>query len=72
MLFYHSACKEPAVAGLAVVTREGYPDFFAFDPDSKYFDAKSKEDKPTWFMVDETGRKIRLPVTLSELREQRD
>ncbi len=71
-LFYHSACKEPAVAGLAVVTREGYPDFFAFDPDSKYFDAKSKEDKPTWFMVDvKLEEKFAYPVTLSELREQK-
>ena len=71
VLFYHSACKEPAVVGLAVVDREGYPDSFAFDPDHKYFDAKSKKDKPTWFMVDiKLDQIFAEPVTLSELRDQ--
>ena len=71
VLFYHSACKEPAVVGLAVVSREGYPDSFAFDPKSKYFDAKSKKDSPTWFMVDvKLEAKFAQPVTLAELREQ--
>lgn len=71
VLFYHSACKEPAVVGLAVITREGYPDSFAFDPKSKYFDAKSKKEKPVWFMVDvKLDQKFKYPVTLAELRGQ--
>jgi len=71
VLFYHSACKEPAVVGTAVVARSGYPDEFAFDPKSKYFDEKSNADDPRWFMVDiKLDRKFDRPVTLAELRDQ--
>lgn len=71
VLFYHSACKEPAIVGTAVVTREGYPDSHAFDRKSKYFDAKSNPDDPTWYMVDiRLEHKFDQPVTLAELRER--
>lgn len=71
VLFYHSACKVPAVVGTAVVSRGGYPDSFAFDPKSNYFDKKSDPEKPTWYMVDVTlEEKFEQPVTLAELREQ--
>ena len=71
VLFYHSACKEPAVVGTAVVTREGYPDSHAFDRKSKYFDAKSNPDDPTWYMVDiKLEQKFYQPVTLAELRDR--
>ena len=52
VLYYHSNAKPPGVAGLARVCRAAYPDHFQFDPKSKYFDAKSSEDKPRWHMVD--------------------
>jgi hypothetical protein len=26
VLFYHSNCKEPGIAGLAEISKEGYPD----------------------------------------------
>ena len=52
VLFYHSACKTPGVAGIAEVVREGYPDFTARDPESKYYDPKASEDNPRWYMVD--------------------
>jgi predicted RNA-binding protein with PUA-like domain len=69
VLFYHSACKEPAVVGTAVVVRPGYPDKFAFDRKSKYYDEKSDPDYPTWFMVDiKLDKKFSAPVTLKELR----
>jgi predicted RNA-binding protein with PUA-like domain len=71
VLFYHSACKEPAVVGTAVVSREGYPDSFAFDRRSKYYDKKSDSEKPTWYMVDITlDRKFDQPVTLATLRQR--
>ena len=41
VLFYHSNCKEPAVVGVAEVASEPYPDFTAFNPESKYYDPKS-------------------------------
>ena len=34
VLFYHSNCKPPHVAGVAKVSKEGYPDFPAQDPKS--------------------------------------
>ena len=52
VLFYHSNTKPPHVAGLARVSREGYPDHTSWDPASKYFDEKSTPDNPRWIMVD--------------------
>ncbi len=71
VLFYHSACKEPAVVGTAVVTRDGYPDNHAFDRRSKYYDKKSNPDNPTWYMVDiKLDKKFDQPLTLTQLRER--
>ncbi|MGW8313236.1 MAG: EVE domain-containing protein [Desulfuromonadales bacterium] len=52
VLFYHSNCPEPAIAGLAKVVREGYPDHTALDPRELHFDPKSTPDTPRWYMVD--------------------
>ena len=40
------------IAGIAKVCRESYPDFTSWDKKSKYYDAKSTEANPRWFMVD--------------------
>ncbi|MBO6753066.1 MULTISPECIES: EVE domain-containing protein [Spongiibacter] len=69
VLFYHSACKTPGVAGIAEVVREGYPDFTARDPESKYYDPKASEDNPRWYMVDvRFVRKLERLIPLSELK----
>ena len=69
VLFYHSSCEEPGVAGIARVARSAYPDETQFDPRSKYFDAKSTREAPRWLNVDvQLVRKTRL-VSLQELRE---
>ncbi len=52
VIFYHSNANPSGAAGVAEVASEAYPDFTAFDPNDKHFDPKSKEDKPTWYMVD--------------------
>ena len=52
VLFYHSNANPPGVAGLARVVKEAYPDHTAWDPDSDYYDEKSTEDDPRWYMVD--------------------
>ena len=70
VFFYHSNCKEPAIVGIAEIAREGYPDFTAWDPESKYYDPKSTPDNPRWYMVDlRFRRKLRRPVTLQELKQ---
>jgi predicted RNA-binding protein with PUA-like domain len=67
--FYHSSAEVTGVAGIARVAREAYPDHTAWDPMSKYFDPKSPESKPVWFMVDvEFVEKFPRVVTLAELK----
>ncbi len=69
ILFYHSSCAEPGIAGLAEVASRAYPDATQFDPASKYFDAKATREAPRWFHVDVRAlRKTRL-LPVSELRE---
>ena len=50
--FYHSNATPPGIAGIVEIVRAGYPDFSAFEANSKYYDADSHPDKPRWFMVD--------------------
>ena len=70
VLFYHSNCKPPHVAGVARVCREAYPDFTALDPKSNYFDPKSSPDNPRWMMVDiEALQGLTEVVSLGEMRE---
>jgi predicted RNA-binding protein with PUA-like domain len=52
VLFYHSNAKPPGVAGLARIVRGAYPDSFAFEKKSKYYDPNSLRESPRWFMVD--------------------
>ena len=68
VLFYHSACKTPGVAGLASVTREAYPDTVQFNPDSAYFDPKSPLERPRWMQVDIQAVRPLMFVTLGILR----
>ena len=68
--FYHSSCKVPAVVGTVEIVKEAYPDHTAFDPNEKYYDAKSAPDNPRWFMVDvKLKQKFSDPIPLSSLRE---
>jgi predicted RNA-binding protein with PUA-like domain len=68
VLFYHSSCPEPGVAGLAEVCSAAYPDATQFDPASHYFDAAAKPDAPRWMHVDvRLVRKTRL-LSLAEMR----
>ena len=67
--FYHSNCKEPGIAGIMKIVREGYPDHTAFDPKEKYFDPKSDPANPRWYMVDvRFVRKLKRIITLTELK----
>ena len=70
VLFYHSNAEPNAVVGVCKVVKEGYPDFTAFDPEDKHFDPKSKQDSPTWIMVDiQLLKKFKAPVTLADIKE---
>jgi len=69
VLFYHSSCAEPGIAGLAEVASSAYPDASQFDRRSPYFDPQARKESPRWFNVDVRAlRKSRL-VPLAELRK---
>jgi predicted RNA-binding protein with PUA-like domain len=68
VLFYHSSCPAPGIAGLAEVASAPYPDETQFDPKSPYFDPKARREEPRWMLVDvKLVRKTRL-LPLDELR----
>lgn len=69
VLFYHSNCAEPGVAGIAEVSKLAYPDRTQFDSNHRYFDPKATPEKPRWFNVDvKLVRKTSL-LRLKEMRE---
>ena len=68
ILFYHSNCKPPHIAGIAKIARESYPDFTSWDAESKYFDPKSTPENPRWFMVDIKPVKKIESISLPEMR----
>ena len=70
VLFYHSSCAEPGVAGLAEVASTAYPDASQFDPASPYHDAKSTRDAPRWLNVDVRLRQRTRLLPLQEMRRQ--
>ncbi len=66
---YHSVVKPQVIAGMATVVKESYPDHFAVDSSSPYFDPKAKQAEPRWVMVDiEPVRGIHPPITRDELK----
>jgi predicted RNA-binding protein with PUA-like domain len=69
VLFYHSSCAEPGVAGLAEVASTPYPDATQFDAKSPYFDPKSQPDAPRWQLVDVRLRRKTALLPLRRMRE---
>jgi predicted RNA-binding protein with PUA-like domain len=68
VLFYHSSCPEPGIAGIARVASGTRSDPTQFDPKSPYFDAASTKDKPRWLLLDvQAVKKTRL-LPLPEMR----
>jgi predicted RNA-binding protein with PUA-like domain len=69
VLFYHSSCLEPGIAGIAEVASAPYPDKTQFDRKSPYYDPKS-EKQPCYERRLRALRKTRL-VPLAELRRHK-
>jgi predicted RNA-binding protein with PUA-like domain len=68
VLFYHSSCPEPGIAGLARVASASYPDASQFDKKGAYYDPKATRAAPRWMLVDvKLERKTRL-MPLAEMR----
>jgi predicted RNA-binding protein with PUA-like domain len=71
VLFYHSSCAEPGIAGLAEVASAPYPDATQFDRKSDYYDPESKKTTPRWFNVDVRALKKTRLLSIQELKGQK-
>jgi predicted RNA-binding protein with PUA-like domain len=68
VLFYHSSCAQPGVAGLAEVASTPYPDPTQFEPGGHYYDPKATQEQPRWISVDVRGTKKTALLPLAEMR----
>ncbi|MDT3777709.1 EVE domain-containing protein [Nitrospira sp. MA-1] len=67
--FYHSNTDPPAIVGIIEVVKAAYPDSFAFDSRSRYFDPRSTLESPRWFLVDvRFVKKFPQALPLDQLR----
>jgi len=70
VLFYHSSCAQPGIAGIAQVASGAYPDDTQFDRRSRYYDPAATRDRPRWVHVDvQAVRKVEL-IPITALRAQ--
>ena len=68
VLFYHSSCPQPGVAGLAEVVSAAVPDETQFDPASPWHDPKSTRESPRWLQLDVKLVKKTRMLPLAEMR----
>ena len=70
VLFYHSSCPQPGIAGVARIAGEPSPDTTQWNASSPYFDVKSLPAQPRWLQIRvKLVRKTRL-LSLAEMRQQ--
>ena len=70
--FYHSREEPLGIFGTMRVVKAAYPDTTQFDPQSKYYDAKSTPEQPRWVMVDvQLIQQFPAPVTREQLAEDK-
>lgn len=68
--FYHSNTTPPGIVGLMQIVQPDLDDPTQFDPNSKYYDAKSTPDKPRWQTVQvEYVETFACQLSLEELRQ---
>jgi predicted RNA-binding protein with PUA-like domain len=68
VLFYHSSCPQPGIAGIAQVASTTRPDPTQFDAKSPYYDPTAKREAPRWLLVDVQVVAKTRNLTLPELR----
>jgi predicted RNA-binding protein with PUA-like domain len=64
VLFYASNATPSGVTGLAKIVKAGYPDHTAWNKGHHYFDPDTRQESPTWYMVD-IGFVERFPAIVS-------
>jgi len=69
IVFLHSNCKVPGIAGLMEITTEHYPDHTQFDKKDVHYDPRADKKSPIWFMVDvKYKRMLKRYISLSEMK----
>jgi predicted RNA-binding protein with PUA-like domain len=68
VLFYHSSCPQPGIAGLAEIVSGPYPDASQFDAHSYYHDPKATQEQPRWISIDVQGKRKTRLLPLAEMR----
>jgi len=68
VLFYHSSCAAPGIAGLAEVATAARPDPTQFDRKSDYYDPKSRREAPRWVLVEVRALKKTRLIPIDELK----
>ena len=69
VLFYHSSCPQPGIAGLAEIAGLPSPDTTQFDPVSPYHDAKSLRDNPRWLQIPVRLVRVTRLLGLADMRD---
>ncbi|MFO1328636.1 MAG: EVE domain-containing protein [Rubrivivax sp.] len=69
VLFYHSSCPQPGIAGLAEVAGAPEPDETQFDARSPYHDPKSTREQPRWVQIPVRLVRVTRLLGLPEMRE---
>ena len=71
-VFYHSNANPSGGAGVVKIASEPYPDHTQWEKASKYYDPKSSQKSPRWFMVDVAFiEKFSRIVSLAEIKQHR-
>jgi predicted RNA-binding protein with PUA-like domain len=71
VLYYHSSCEVPGIAGIAQVSKPAFPDETQFDRKSDYYDSAATRESPRWFNVElKFVKKTRL-IPLAELKSHK-
>ncbi len=68
VLFYHSSCPQPGIAGLAEIAGATSPDDTQFDPHSPYHDPKSSRESPRWLQIPVRLVRVTPLLALSDMR----
>jgi predicted RNA-binding protein with PUA-like domain len=70
VLFYHSSCEPPGLAGLATVHRAAVADPTQFDKKSEYYDKGATKERPRWYCVEvKFDKKFKQLIPLDEIRK---
>ena len=68
VIFWHSGCTPPGIAGIAEVASPPYPDPTQFDAASPYHDPKADPADPRWMLVDVRALRRTPLLTPADLR----